>query len=722
MTRRGMLLLVLAWCLLAASARAQVPPGGVPEETAPADSTETTFADRVLEIEARLTAEQDSLLSQGTPAAIVERHINTKRTRLLRQAEDADLEARGIARPLFFNCSNTPEVGVTANVNQVDYTVRWANSVKARDGGTINNNFGLGMDTFRRQDRTTETRNASIDYGSGQLMPVVLSAQARIDWSEDITTNTGGITNVNARKVRRVGLGVSRTQLLTGLISHNLMGGGYYNDQNAVNQQQINNFREGEINGAIRSGAPIAEGINVATRIYGIWRDGESVLSGFESPSSTLGDSLGAGAYYKRTLLQGAIVATQSSFDKRYLDFRRNSNGLIDTTESNLPAGASKVVQELEENDALDLKWDNTITVGSAKLVSKLVHTTQRERYRESAVGRKEKSEDILELRFTVPVGADSFAIGYKYNLRSDDQRIADASANRGRQDNKVREFSADWFRDVFSRTTLSARYQTELRQDIAEAVDGEPFNQNDRDRLSQNVRIRLEAVWPGVFSASLLGEYQAIDDISIRESRSANNNLKTTYEIAPSYRLFIGPRLTLNQTFRIYIQYQDYTFVDYPGVNKEDGFNKRGNLGTSLSWEPSDRLSVDLKHDYNQKYNGKRTSRDATGAAFYRRDQDQFINRIELGMAWAATDWLDLSTATYRTKDVVKRFGSTNTEDTRYSGELWVGGVIKHSWGPTARPLVLDATIRRYLAYGPNVTDTSDDYWRADVTMKWTF
>ena len=54
--------------------------------------------------------------------------------------------------------------------------------------------------------------------------------------------------------------------------------------------------------------------------------------------------------------------------------------------------------------------------------------------------------------------------------------------------------------------------------------------------------------------------------------------------------------------------------------------------------------------------------------------------------------------------------------------GELWVGGVVRHKWGPADGPLELDASVRRYLAYGPNVTETSADYWRADVLLKWTF
>jgi len=69
-----------------------------------------------------------------------------------------------------------------------------------------------------------------------------------------------------------------------------------------------------------------------------------------------------------------------------------------------------------------------------------------------------------------------------------------------------------------------------------------------------------------------------------------------------------------------------------------------------------------------------------------------------------------------------VTRFGTTETETTNYSGELWIGAVLGRDWGPDDRPLHMDARIKRYLAYGPNVTDTSDDYWEADVLLRWTF
>jgi hypothetical protein len=544
---------------------------------------------------------------------------------------------------------------------------------------------------------------------------------ASLDWTEDITTNTAGSTNINQREFRRAGVTAAKPRLQTGPVRHNLNAGWFANEQQAINQQQRSDFSEGEFSGAARSGVTVTEGLTLATRLYGIKRDGESTLAGLLSPSSTTGDTLGVGAYYQRNLVQGRLTLTRSNFNRRYLDYRRNSNGLIDTV--NIPEGADKIVRELEARDALNLLWDNTLKRGRYQLTARLEHSADRQDYAFSGVGERERSRDNMALRLLAPVGRDSFVVAYRYEWSWDDQRFAGATSSRGRQYRKSREFSLDWFRKIFKRTTLSGRYRTELSQDIAQNM----FNENDRDRLAEDARLRLEARWPQRFTATLLTEYQRVDDISIRASRSANNNARRTYEVAPSYRYFFGPRLEFAQIFRMYIQYQDHAFAHLPEVNKNDTFNKRGNVATSVNWKPNDRVGVVIKHDYNQRYNGTRTASDAAGNVLYRRDQQQTINRIELGLNWTAVEWtrsesLKFQTATYRTLDSVERFGTTSSVTDRYSGELWLGATLNRKWGPPSRPLSLDARVRRYLAYGPNVTETSSDYWEADVKLRWTF
>ncbi|MDY0110803.1 MAG: hypothetical protein RBT60_12815 [Candidatus Krumholzibacteria bacterium] len=671
-------------------------------------------------LEQLLTALADSLAAEGISALEIESEVTATRERLLPDVVDevpVSIESEG----LFFNCTNNPSAGVQANVMRVGYNGRLANSVQVAGDGRITDTYNWGYETYRRQDKTVETRGVQAGYESGNLLPVRLNMQVGRDWSKDVTTNTAGSTNVNQRELWRGGVSANKGPVATGPIVHRLTADWFLYDQQAVNLGQHNDFQETEVSAALRSGMRVAEGVQLATRMYVSKRDGESTLAGLQSPSSTTGDSLGAGVYYGRQRIQGQFTVTQSSFDRRFLDFYRNSNGLIDTL--NVPEGASKVVQELEEKDALSLAWDNSVRSGRYQMTAKLEHTFNEQQYAVSGVGRRERLRDAMALRLMAPVGRDSFVLDYKYEWSWDAQQLLGAQASLGRQYRKVRNFSVDWIRSVFRNTTLSGRYRTELAQDIAQNA----FNENDRDRLVEEARLKVDARWPQRFTVSLLGEYQRIDDVAIRRSRSANNNARRTYEIAPSYRFFISPNVILSQTFRMYIQYQDFTFAHLENVNKDDSFNKRGNLATTVTVKPSERLEVVVKHDFNQRYNGTRTGRDAAGRTFYRRDQAQTINRIELGLSWNAITWargetLRLQSATYRTLDTVERFGTTNTLNERYSGELWLGATLNRKWGSTANPLSVDGRIKRVLAYGPNVTNTSRDYWEADVQLKWTF
>lgn len=726
---RRLVLCVLCGLWAAAAAHAQDPaqptqPPVAAGAAAAADSTAAAFADSTAAALADSVAAPDpyaayadSLEALGYKPAMVQNLVRHKREQDARAAADA----AAADTMLFSNCTNVPEATVQANVTKVSFAGSLANTVKVKDGGSIADTYRWAYDTYRRQDKTVETRSANATYTSGELLPVTLKLLASVDWSDDLTTNTGGSTNQNKRQTRRAGVSASKSRVQTGDVQHTLNAGWYYNDFESINQQERNDNAENEVNASLRSKVDLAAGLALAGRLYGIKRDGDSQLAGFESPSSTTGDTLGADAYYQRRVATGQVTLSQSSFDKRYLDYRRNSNGLIDTL--NLPEGASKVVRELEEQDAWDLRWDNTLKAGRIKFTSALQHTFDKQQYAESGVGRKDRNADQMKLGLMFPAGRDSFALTYEFKWTWDDQQFAGAESSRGRQYQKTRDFALDWIHDLFANTVLSGRYSANLVQDIAE----DRFNENDRDRLTQTARLKLESAWSGAFTTTLLGEYNAVDDIAIRTTRSANNNTKRTYEVAPGYRLVLSPRVEFAQVFRMYIQYQDYDFAYIGELNKNDTFNKRGNLASTLTLHPSERVDLVVKHDYNQKFNGTRTNRDASGEAFYRRDQDQVINRVELGLTWTVVQWsqtevFKLQTATYRTKDTVTRFGTTETETTNYSGELWIGAVLGRDWGPDDRPLHMDARIKRYLAYGPNVTDTSDDYWEADVLLRWTF
>ncbi len=427
----------------------------------------------------------------------------------------------------------------------------------------------------------------------------------------------------------------------------------------------------------MRTGIPLADGLSLATRLYGTQRTGDNSLAGFDGSTETTGDTLGVGGYYSGQRLKGKVVFSQADFDRSFLDYRRNANGLVDTT--NLPEGASKIVSELEEKDAWELSWDNTLTLGRFKFDTKMSHMYDKQLYNQSLVGTKEQNDDNVSLAMSFPVGRDSLAVTYKYQWKWDDQRFLGATASRGRQFTKKRDLSLDWVRHLFRRTDLKARYRVELSQDIAQ----NEFNENDRDRLTVEASLELESRLTPTFFASLEGSYLQKDDIAIRSTLSANNNVKKSYELSPSYRWAVSDKLEVQQTFRMYIQYQDYVYDALESVRKEDTFNKRGNVATKVKYSPNERVEIQVEHDLNKKNNGTRVATDLAGRESYVRDSNQTINRIEFALTWDVSESVSLQTASFRTEDETERFsGDTSSLNANRSGELWVGAVVDRSWG----------------------------------------
>lgn len=688
---------------------ASVAPVASAQQEAPADSL--------------AAAGGDTTAVDGTAAALRMREARLRASRAERsEAETAASDSTG-GEALFYGLQNNPEAGVKANVTKVNYFGRFSNSFAVKGGGRVTDSFGYTYDSYRRQDRTVENRTGNVSYVSGEgerayeLLPVTLRLDASVNWSEDITVNSGGRRNEKRNETRRVGISATRNRLRLGPLVNNVTAGWYYNNTRGENLGEVNDRTDTELSGAIRTGVPLAEGVSLATRIYRTQRTGDNFLAGIESPAETNGDTLGIGGYYKGGLLNGKVVFTQADFDRSYLDYRRNANGLVDTTD--IPEGGSKIVEELEEKDAWEIAWDNALTLGSLTFTTKMSHMYDKQQYNQSLVGAKERTKDDVDLKLSFPVGRDSLVVAYGYSWEWDDQRFLDATESRGRQYKKTRKLSLEWIRRLFATTQLKTRYQTDLSQDIAQRQ----FNENDRDRLTEDLTIGLESRLSPDFFASLETSYLRKDDIAIRSTLSANNNIKETYEVSPQYRWQLSDRVELQQAFRIYIQFQDYVYDTLESVRKDDTFNKRGNLSTKVKWEPNERLEIVVEHVYNKKQNGTRLATDLAGRDTYQRDSDQVINRIEFALKWQVAEWIELQTATFRTNDEIERYSGTESSiNSNYSGELWVGAVIDRDIGPRTNPLALSGRIKRFLAYGPNVTDTSDDYWEADLLVKWSF
>ena len=610
--------------------------------------------------------------------------------------------------------TNEPKAGSKTDVRVNTWYTDWNTSLKMAEGSIFNNKLSWSWDDYRQQDRTAEKRSWLADYNAGTQLPVTLRVNSTWDWSEDRTLNAGGLTNLSKRDYKKGEVALNKVGLKTGIFTTSLSSHLGMNDQTAVNRDQPNDFSEAFVDGGAKVGARVADGVSLAARLFGRKTGGDRSLGQNTAPSNALADSVGAGFYYKRGLTNGLVSVTRSNFDRKYLDWRRNSTGQPDTSGR---AEADKVVNELETKDALSIEFENTVRLGRVQLKSNLSRATDSMGFTQSLEGSRENYQDKADLALTFGVGRDSIAVSFGYLFKWDDQRIKNADTNRGKQTRRDRDVDIYWERRLFKATDLMVAWHTGLGQDMAE----NEFNNNDKDRVRTDLSVKLERNWPGTFRTNLLFAWSESQDIAIHATRSANNNVKPTYEVSPGYNWTLSDWITLAQTFRVYIQYTDYDFGYLEEVNKQDNYNKRGNMNTMLTFKPTRRLDIKVKHDFNKRFNATKTGTDAAGNSKYFKDQVQVINKIDLGFIFKVADGVTLEGATYRTRDDKEIRSSTIRETVTLQGEIWVGARVNRRWGQ-GDALELSAMVKKFNAYGPSISEAASDYWEADVWLAWEF
>ncbi len=632
-------------------------------------------------------------------------------------AEAAEMdEGSGIqpafSGPLFVSFGNAATGGAKANVRQNTYYSELISTLKMRAQSSVTNTLKWSYEEYRKQNKNVERRSERFVYNLPQTLPLLMHLDGDWSWSRDKTVNTANFANLFAQQKKDLSLTGNKFKFQKGGLTHSYNFRGAMSDQESENQATANNSRTAEIKGGLQTGWEVTPGVVLAGRMHLATGRGEKTLGLTDSPSSSTGDSLGIGLYYDQNFSNGRVAVTRSNFETKYLDFKKNSNGLIDTlgVDEDL-----KVVNELESKDAMTIEVMNNFAVGGLSFAGKASRTTDDLNYAASGQGLKERQVDKMELQSGIMVGADSVSVTYEYGWKWDDQRIQGATSNRGRQYNKLRDMEVVWLRPFFKETSFRLRYHQGLSQDIAEFE----HNQNDKDRLQNDFSVQLERAWRTKFRTKMVYIYRQTQDISIRDTRSSNNNIKDSYDITPSYTWYVSPWVTWDQSYRVYIQFTDYVFSNLESVSRDDNYNKRSNLTTKVTLYPSDRLEVIVRHDYNKKFNATKSGTDAAGSAFYKKDLNQSIGKLDLAMTFKVINGVTVEAATYRTKDIRETLGRVTNESTEYSGELWVGTKVNKTWH---KSITLSALVKKFNAFGPSVSATSANYWEADVWLKWEF
>lgn len=623
-----------------------------------------------------------------------------------RLPEDLDL---GQAEPLMRSFDNKPKGGVRSNVQSYNYYGELETIFSMRLGSQVQNRFEYSWNDYRSYDKVVETRTNRLNYLTGGLLPFSLDVNAAWDWSEDRTVNTDDAVNLIKRDSRTGALNLRKYDLRTGAFIHDLSASVGMVDETTENRGEAGARDEANTRLRLQTGWEIDPGLVIAGRLQGEGAGGDRLLRNRTDTAKSIGDSLGAGAYYDRGWLLGRAVLTQSTFDSEYLDWRRNDRGGVDTTGVSVE---DQIVREQKVAKKQAIVLENEVRFGRMGLSLDIARTVDETAYAKSGQGTIDKFEEKVGFQATFAVGVDSFVAGYGYQWVWDDQLLQNGT-RRGRQNKRLVDAGIKWIRPLFDRTRLTVGFDQSLDQQIP---DDRPNGQN-KDILRTAATASIRRDW-GESDVSLSVRWNQNQDLAIDGSKSIENNSRDRYEISPEYTWQMAPWLSFSQEYKLYIEYRNY---DYPDdASRRDSYDKRGNLTSFLVLDPTARLHLSMRHKYNRFFKAKRSGDSLEGGSVYSTNSEQTISQIDFSMSFEPISGVFLETSTYRGRDL-KVNPQSGSEDTSYKGMLATGLRARRKWG-TTNPIEVQANIEKVNKFGPGIRPTSADYWVIDSWVKWSF
>ena len=665
---------------------------------------------------AQQSAGADSSATSPAPAGPLQRALARADSLSAARADSADstvavVQPRGGWLGWLDSWERSVAFGWQSNYDQVTGSAE-ASAGFGVDKGRVSSNYKRSETDHRQQDRDATQSNLTGAYTTklGDASAELALSRSTL---EDIT-RIGAAGDVRiANEVNNLRLGLNgNTPLNDDVALRWGIGGKAYADEISNRGNRITK----EVYGGAGAARWVYDPSGPATLValFGYDRvTGDGTLRARSSEAVTTQDTVGAKANLSTSLATLGIDLIRSSYVEDRLDWRRNSSGIVDTT--NVPPGVAILGEEREQREKDSINLD-----GDFQLLPILnLHSSYRRSYEErsfllSAQGIILDSRDSWQnsLRLDYLEGA-SLVLDYNYQRNWLDRRTVDDARFRGKEIRESEDVSFTVRQPLFLTTSLELQGQQILEQDVYE----DPQNQQDHDRFTERLDATISAEPFANLSVKTSGRLSRLDDINIRSERIGNNKEERLYELRGFYTWKPHRKFTVDQGYRMQIVYRDYHLS-----NDRDEFNKQGQFNTKLQYgSPATQSSggvagmpaspsVEFSHAVNFRQNGRRALAEEPFGRSYTTTQRRFDH------VFTGSVGIPISIWTFRVlgergilDDQVTARGPQSEVDGRL--ELQLKGVRSFRMGM----ITISFDAQRVFAYGPRVLPVNRDYWVAN-------
>lgn len=321
----------------------------------------------------------------------------------------------------------------------------------------------------------------------------------------------------------------------------------------ARSEQTFENNQTEESGGAL--GFMYRPGANFNASVRGF-------IKGYNQESESSGRKFsGLGGSEDSVLARAQIVMRDSSMvraeymrftsSRDYLDIPRTSQGGL---------AISDTVQVIPEEESRDHR---TLGIGAEAHPIPGVVLTLRADHNDAATYFVKARQRIARDTGDIVTGnlryAPSVKTTFTYNFENRSIFHWLGPERTGHYDDKAKKMGLVWDQ----RVTRTLKFTAQAGAWLTQTFYTDPDQDGDRDEKYLYANVALDAdVLPKV-RARVFMDASRTDFVRVRASQSANNRQETVLQLRPEYIYTINPRITLEQKYRLNIQFSDYVFQE---------------------------------------------------------------------------------------------------------------------------------------------------------------